>query len=133
MPPRDGEAPFPELSRPYDPGLMALAKSIAREMDIELPMGVYGAVAGPNLETPAEVRALAAAGADVVGMTVAGAGGQRVLALSVVTNWAAGLADGPISHADTLHRAEEGGRVLATLLTRLVGVLPAGAPAMGAE
>lgn len=139
VPPLEGEAPFPDLGRPYDPGLMALAKSIAREMGVELPLGVYGAVAGPSFETPAEVRALAAAGADVVGMstvpevTVARAGGQRVLALSVVTNWAAGLAAGPISHTDTLRRAEEGGSVLATLLTRLVGALPAGAPATGAE
>ena len=139
VPPLEGEAPFPDLSRPYDPGLMALAKSTAREMDVELPAGVYGAVAGPSFETPAEVRALAAAGADMVGMstvpevTVAKAGGQRVLALSVVTNRAAGLAVGPISHADTLRRAEEAGRVLATLLTRLVGALPAGAPATGAE
>ena len=129
VPPLGSEAPFPNLSRPYNPGLMALAGSVALEMGIELPLGVYGAVTGPNFETPAEVRALRSAGADLVGMssvpeaTVARAAGQRVLAFSVVTNRASGLESGAVAHADVMRRAEEGGEVLASLLARLIGAI----------
>jgi purine-nucleoside phosphorylase len=84
--------------------------------------GVYAGVVGPSYETPAEVRMLQSFGADVVGMSTvhellcAAALQMRSFALSVVTNWAAGLAPVPLSHAEvlsTLSRvAEEVGHVL---------------------
>ena len=83
-----GEQRFPDMSAPYDPELMAMAEAAALEAGVPLTRGTYGWVGGPNFETPAEVRALRAAGADVVGMStvpeviVARAGGQRVLAFS---------------------------------------------------
>jgi len=83
---------FPDMSEPYDRELLALAQGVAREQGIRLPSAVFVAVAGPNLETAAEYRFLRKIGADVVGMSlvpetlVAVHGGQRVLALSVVTD-----------------------------------------------
>lgn len=125
----DGETRFPDMSRPYDPALMAAAESVALRAGVALPRGTYGAVAGPNFETPAEVRALRAAGADVVGMstvpevTVARAGGQRVLAFSLVTNRAAGLGDGIVDHEGVMAYAEEAGGTLGGLLEVLIPAL----------
>lgn len=125
----DGETRFPDMGRPYDPALMAVAESVALRSGTRLPRGTYGAVAGPNFETPAEVGALRAAGADVVGMstvpevTVARAGGQRVLAFSLVTNRAAGLGDGVIDHEGVIAYAELAGGTLAALLGGLIPAL----------
>ncbi|UCG89468.1 MAG: purine-nucleoside phosphorylase [Gemmatimonadota bacterium] len=83
---------FPDMSAPYDPGLRALARSVARDMKIMLREGVYVAVPGPNLETPAEYRFLRVIGADVVGMStvpeviVAVHSGMKILGLSIITD-----------------------------------------------
>ncbi len=125
----DGETRFPDMSRPYDPELMARAESAALAAGIRLPRGTYGAVAGPNFETPAEVRALRTAGADAVGMstvpevTVARAGGQRVLAFSLITNHASGLGGGTVDHEEVMAYGAEAGGTLGALLEALVPVL----------
>jgi len=83
---------FPDMSEPYSRALVALAEQVALEHRIPLQRAVFVAVAGPNLETAAEYRFLRWIGADVVGMSLvpenlaAVHGGQRVLALSVVTD-----------------------------------------------
>ena len=83
---------FPDMSEPYARGLIALAERVALEQRLALPRAVFVGVAGPNLETAAEYRFLRWIGADVVGMslvpeTIAAVhGGQRVLALNVVTD-----------------------------------------------
>ena len=128
-PAAEGESRFPDMSRPYDPTLMAVAESAALAAGIRLTRGTYGAVGGPNFETPAEVRALRAAGADVVGMstvpeaTVARAGGQRVLAFSLVTNPAAGLGAGTLDHEEVMVVGKEAGKTLGVLLEALIPVL----------
>ena len=120
------EERFPDMSRPYDPALMSLAEAAALEAGIALPRGVYGAVHGPNFETPAEVRALQVAGADAVGMSTvpevlaARAGGQRVLAISVITNRAAGLGLESVDHAEVMAYASSAGRTLRSLIERLL-------------
>ncbi len=125
-PVRPGEARFPDMSRPYDPELMALAEEAALAAGIRLTRGVYGWVVGPNFETPAEVLALRAAGADVVGMSTvpeviaARAGGQRVLAISVVTNRAAGLGLEAVDHEEVMMWGEAAGEGLGVLLEGLV-------------
>ncbi len=83
---------FPDMSQPYDGGLRQLARDVARDLKLVLREGVYVAVPGPNLETPAEYRFLRAIGADVVGMStvpevlVAVHGGMRVLGISIITD-----------------------------------------------
>ncbi len=83
---------FPDMSQPYDPELRELARAAARDLRIVLWEGVYVAVTGPNLETPAEYRFLRGIGADVVGMSTipeviaAVHMGVRVLGISIITD-----------------------------------------------
>jgi purine-nucleoside phosphorylase len=83
---------FPDMSMPYDASLRELARDVARDLKLTLREGVYVAVPGPNLETPAEYRFLRVIGADVVGMStvpeviVAVHGGMRVLGISIITD-----------------------------------------------
>jgi len=83
---------FPDMSRPYDRELIGIAGKVATDLRVPLKHGVYVAVAGPNLETPAETRMLRMLGADAVGMStvpeviVANQVGFRTLALAAITN-----------------------------------------------
>ncbi|MGH7700518.1 MAG: purine-nucleoside phosphorylase [Gemmatimonadales bacterium] len=83
---------FPDMSAPYDADLRALARRVALELGVPLREGVYVAVPGPNLETPAEYRMLRSLGADIVGMStvpeviVAVHQGMRVLGLSIISD-----------------------------------------------
>ena len=99
--------------------------------------GIYAGLTGPCYETPAEIRALAACGADAVGMsTVLEAEaaenlGLEVAAISCVTNRAAGLDDAPLDHADVLRNATLAVDRLAGFLSRLLE--PQGAPRSGSQ
>jgi purine-nucleoside phosphorylase len=83
---------FPDMSEPYSRALVALCERVALDQQIPIERAVFVGVPGPNLETAAEYRFLRWIGADVVGMSlvpenvVAVHGGQRVLALNVVTD-----------------------------------------------
>ena len=83
---------FPDMSRAYDSGLRDVARAVALELGLTLREGVYVAVPGPNLETPAEYRMLRLMGGDVVGMSTvpeviaAVHMGMRVLGVSVITD-----------------------------------------------
>jgi purine-nucleoside phosphorylase len=93
--------------------------------------GVYAAVLGPNYETPAEIRYLRTLGADMVGMstvqeTIAARQiGMRVLAISLLTNKAAGLSSEKLSHEEVLATGKKAGGDIARLLKQLVPQLPA--------
>jgi purine-nucleoside phosphorylase len=126
-----GEDRFPDMSGPYDADLRRIARRVALERRIPLTEGVYAAVSGPSYETPAEIRMLRRLGADVVGMStvpevlVARARGLRCLALSVVTNLAAGLAPGggPLSHEEVIREAALASERLGDLVEGVVGAV----------
>jgi len=100
------------LTRPYDLALSRLLLRAGRACGVKLHKGVYLALAGPNYETPAEIRAFARLGADAVGMStvpetiVARQCGMNVVALSCITNLAAGRSKACLSHAEVLQTAE---------------------------
>lgn len=106
---------FFDMTRVYTPELLKLAKTSARELGIELPEGVYAYMGGPQFETPAEIRMLRLLGADLVGMSTvpevitAAHCGIKVLALSCVTNMAAGMENGGLNRS-VIANAEETGQ-----------------------
>jgi purine-nucleoside phosphorylase len=124
----DGDERFPDMSEPYDPELRALARRAAAAAGLRLEEGVYAAVLGPSYETKAEIRMIERLGADAVGMSTvpeviaARARGMRCLAISTITNLAAGLGGQRLSHQEVLDVAE---RVKGDLATVVRGVVRA--------
>jgi purine-nucleoside phosphorylase len=116
---------FVDLSGLYSPRLRALA----REVDPTLREGVYAHWPGPAYETPAEIRMLRTLGADLVGMSTvpeaiaAHALGAEVLALSLVTNLAAGLGEGRLSHEEVIAVGQGASGRCGELLLGILGCL----------
>lgn len=121
-----GEDRFPDMSAPYDRELQELAMTVAGEMGLPLPTGVYAAVLGPSYETPAEIRFLRGVGADAVGMSTvpeavtARALGMRVLAFSLITNKAAGLGESTLHHDEVLEAGRLAGGRLGSLVRSIL-------------
>lgn len=117
---------FPDLSATYDAEFGAHAEGAATEAGVALRHGVYAAVAGPQYETPAELRMLRLMGADLVGMStvpeaiVAVHGGLRVLGLSIVTDLAFPEKPETLSHETVVAAA---GRAAPVVDAVLRGVL----------
>ncbi len=125
--PLRGTPGFVDLTTVYDRDLLRRAEAVAKRLGFRLKRGIYAAMPGPSYETPAEVRMLRRLGADAVGMSTvpeaiaAAALGMRVLAVSLITNRAAG-AGRPVSHAEVLARGREAaGRTSALLRGLLQG------------
>lgn len=118
---------FPDMSFAYAKRLREIALEEARKLGIAPHEGVYAALAGPSYETPAEIRYLRTIGADLVGMstvaeTIAARHmGIEVLAISCVTNMAAGTTDKALDHEEVL---EVGRRVMGQFVALLRAVLP---------
>jgi len=118
---------FPDMTHAYARGYRQIAREEAGKLGIALEEGVYTGLLGPSYETPAEIEYLRRVGADLVGMsTVAEVIAARhlemkVLAISCVTNMAAGILDQPLSHAEVM---ETGERVKTTFAALLRAVLP---------
>lgn len=99
---------FPDMSEVYDKKLLNLAKKCAEKLKMNINEGVYVANTGPSYETPAEVRMLKVLGADAVGMStvpeaiVANYSGIKVLGISCLTNYAAGIIDRKLSHEEVI-------------------------------
>lgn len=119
---------FPDQTHVYDPAFMSLAFEVAEKTKLRLQDGVYCYTQGPQYETPAEIDMLGRLGADAVGMsTVAEAiaashAGMRILALSGITNMAAGISNQSLSHDDVL---QTGRRLSVDLLKLLWELIPA--------
>jgi purine-nucleoside phosphorylase len=126
-----GEERFPDMSDPYDDGLRALAREVARARGIRLEEGVYLQLLGPSYETPSEVRMAERLGADAVGMSTAveviaaRALGMRCLGFSTITNPAAGITGERLEHAEVMEVARRVAGDLERLVEGVVGGLPA--------
>ncbi len=102
---------FPDMTDAYSKRLRALADRVASSRSIKLAHGVYAALHGPSYETPAEIRFLRTIGADAVGMStapetiVARHMGIEVLAISCITNMAAGVLEAPLDHTEVMTTA----------------------------
>jgi purine-nucleoside phosphorylase len=118
---------FPDMSEAYSKEYREIAKRAGHELGIVLAEGVYAATPGPSYETPAEIRYMRTIGADLVGMStvpeaiVANHRGMKVLAISCVTNAAAGILPQKLVHEEVL---EAGARVQDALIKLLRAVVP---------
>jgi purine-nucleoside phosphorylase len=118
---------FPDMTRAYSRAYRQIAREEASQLNIPLHEGVYAALLGPSYETPTEIEHLRRIGADLVGMSTvaeviaARHMGIEVLAISCVTNMAAGIFDQPLSHAEVM---ETGERVRGIFEALLRAVLP---------
>lgn len=118
---------FPDMTQAYCKAYRGYAAEEARRLNVAVHEGVYAALGGPSYETPAEIRFLKTIGADLVGMsTVPGViaarhMGIRVLAISCVTNMAAGTVEQEINHAEVM---ETGKRVRGQFVSLLRAVIP---------
>jgi len=119
---------FVDLTQVYDPRLSARLFRAGKRCNLKLRRGVYLAVSGPTYETPAEVRAFGRLGADAVGMStvpeavVARQCGLNVAAISCITNLAAGISKGKLSHAEVLETAGRVKTLAAKLLRNFAGL-----------
>jgi purine-nucleoside phosphorylase len=115
------------MSQAYSRAYREMAREEAEKLSLILHEGVYAALLGPSYETPAEIEYLRRIGADLVGMSTvaeviaARHMGMNVLAISCVTNMAAGILDQPLSHAEVM---ETGERVKTIFESLLRAVLP---------
>ena len=132
----EGSGRFVAMTDAYDPGLRQQALAVAQTRGQTLHQGVYAMTAGPQFETPAEVRMIRLLGADAVGMStvpetiIARHAGMRVLALSLITNMGAGMSDEVLSHAHTLAQADAAAQRAGGFLAEVIANLmwPADGP-----
>ena len=120
---------FPDMSQAYDPQLRAQLGAAAKRAGVTVTEGVYIYTLGPNFETPAEIRMFAVLGANAVGMSTvpecltAVHCGMKVVALSLITNLAAGLSTEQLTHHDTLLVATKAYSRVEALMTAFFGSL----------
>jgi purine-nucleoside phosphorylase len=118
---------FPDMTYTYSKRFREIALEEAKKHSIAPHEGVYAALAGPSYETPAEIRYLRMIGADLVGMSTVPEAiaarhmGIELLAISCVTNMAAGILDKALDHGEVL---EVGRRVMGDFVALLRAVLP---------
>ena len=118
---------FPDMTEVYSRRLRCLADEAGRDTGMSLPHGVYVAVHGPSYETPAEIRAFRALGADAVGMSTVPEAiaarhmGLEVLGISCITNMAAGVLPQPLDHAEVMETARRVRGQFVALLEGIIG------------
>src|SRR5262249_40976885 len=117
---------FVDMVEAYDPALTRKLLATAKEVRVTCHDGVYIWFCGPSFETPAEIRAARVLGADADGMSTAAEtmparhAGMKVVGLSLMTNYAAGLVAGPITHEQTMAAAKAAAVNVQKLLTRFL-------------
>ncbi|HEX8397231.1 MAG TPA: purine-nucleoside phosphorylase [Pyrinomonadaceae bacterium] len=119
-------ARFPDMSEVYSRKFQEIAKTAAKEMNFDLRRGVYCALSGPTYETPAEIHYLRYAGADAVGMStvpeaiIAHHQGMKILAISCVSNYAAGISEEEINHEEVMEIGKLVAETFKNLLKRVI-------------
>lgn len=117
---------FPDMSQVYSKRLIDIAKNAAKKTQIDIKTGVYMFCKGPQFETPAEIRAARTLGADAVGMStvpeaiVANHMKMETLAISTITNMAAGVLDQPLCHEEVLETGKMVGTKFAALIKEII-------------
>jgi purine-nucleoside phosphorylase len=117
---------FQDMTAVYTPEYIGVTQEIARDLGINLAQGVYMGLRGPSYETPAEVKMVRTLGGDAVGMStvaeaiVARHCSMKLLAISIITNVAAGLSDEEIDHSDVMAVGARAGQRLSELIVRAV-------------
>ena len=117
---------FPDMSEVYDSSLRMKIAAAANDLGIQLHEGVYLQASGPNFETPAEIRAFEALGADVVGMSTACEAvaanhmGMKVCGISCISNLAAGISNTPLTHEEVQEMADKSAPKFKKLVTESI-------------
>lgn len=117
---------FPDMSCVYDKDLADIIRQCAKDIGVDLKEGVYIQTTGPNYETPAEIRAYKALGADAVGMSTACEAmaanhmGMRICAVSCISNLAAGISKNPLTHEEVKETADRVAPVFKKLLVECI-------------
>lgn len=117
---------FPDMTNVYTPVYIDAAHQAARQTGLVIGEGVYLALRGPCYETPAEVRMLRDLGGDALGMStvpeaiVARHSGMKILAISCITNTAAGLVRQEINHEEVMEVGARAGKQLSDLIITLI-------------
>ncbi len=117
---------FPDMSQAYSPELRAKVIEAAEKEGVSLKEGIYIMTSGPNFETPAEINMFARLGADAVGMstvpeTLVGVHcGMKVVGVSVITNYGAGMTAGALTHGETIEQADKAAKKLERVIARFI-------------
>lgn len=120
---------FPSMSEAYNKDLIRIAECAAENIDISTQKGVYCYCKGPMFETPAEIRAARALGADAVGMSTvpevvaAVHGNMRVLGISCITNMAAGILNQPLTHAEVMETGKAVEKKFSLFMKEIISLL----------
>lgn len=121
---------FFDMSHVYDVTFQQVARDCAKKLNIDLKEGVYLGFMGPSYETPAEIRAFRLLGADAVGMSTvpeviaASHCSLPVLAISLITNMAAGIKEEVLSGDDVVETAKQKGILFEQLITSIIETMP---------
>ncbi|HCB37449.1 MAG TPA: S-methyl-5'-thioadenosine phosphorylase [Acidimicrobiaceae bacterium] len=133
--PDDAGVTHTDMTTPYHPDVRAALLAAADDVGLDVePTATYVCANGPRFETPAEIRMYAQLGGSVVGMTgypevaLARELGLRYAAVAVVSNMAAGMSDGEISHDEITGMLDAAKEPLFALLGRAVELLAAAVP-----
>ena len=127
-----GSAEFVDMTETYSKKWCAEFSGAAKAQNITLYEGVYAGCLGPQYETPAEVRMLRQLGADAIGMSTvleaiqARALGLEIAGFSCLTNWAAGIGDANLSHAEVLETGKAAAKTFSQLLDACSSCAPVG-------
>jgi purine-nucleoside phosphorylase len=125
----EGDGRFVSMVDAYDPGLRAGIRAAAASLGVDLPEGVYMWFIGPSFETPAEIRMARLLGADAVGMStvpeviLARHAGLKVAAISMITNFGAGMTGRALSHEETKREAAKGAEHFRALMRAVLAGL----------